>query len=83
MNAAPSGSQAINTGNRTYIISQLTAGTWTASTSGTAEVMSIQTRTSLLAAIEKTSGCKVTDSDITRQGLQLDAQVDCGNRMKN
>ncbi len=67
-----------------YLISQLTASTWTATTA-TAKPLpaGADSRANLLGAIEKTSGCKVTDSDYSRQGLQLDAQVDCGNRLKN
>ena len=37
----------------------------------------------LRVAIEKHTGCKVTDSNYASQGLQLDAQVDCANRLKN
>ena len=81
--AAPNSNQKISIDNRNYVISQLTAGTWTASTSGTATAMTSDTRAALLAAIEKASGCKVTDSDLSRQSHQLDAQVDCGSRMKN
>jgi hypothetical protein len=64
-----------------YLINQLTASTWTA----TAQAPSRQpgplkpaSHAALLGAIERVSGCKVTDSDYSRQGLQLDAQVDCG-----
>ncbi|MDB5967482.1 MAG: hypothetical protein JWQ72_3982 [Polaromonas sp.] len=63
-----------------YVISQLTASTWTATVAGPARALSTSalSRRELLGAIEKTSGCKVTDSDYSRQGQQLDAQVDCG-----
>ena len=37
----------------------------------------------LRVAIEKHTGCKVTNSNYTSQGLQLDAQVDCANHLKN
>jgi len=37
----------------------------------------------LLLAIEQHSGCKVTDVDYSRGGMQLDAQVDCASRLKN
>jgi hypothetical protein len=40
-------------------------------------------RAALLQAIEQRSGCKVTDSDYSRNGTQLDAQVDCASRLKN
>lgn len=66
-------------------LSQLTAGTWTATASGMARplVTSLSHKAALLQAIEKTSGCKVTDSNYSRQGRQLDAQVDCGSKLKN
>lgn len=37
----------------------------------------------LRVTIEKHTGCKVTDSNYASKGLQLDAQVDCSNRLKN
>lgn len=66
-------------------LSQLTAGTWTATASGVARPLenSLSSRTALLEAIEKISGCKVTDSNYSRQGRQFDAQVDCGSKLKN
>jgi hypothetical protein len=70
---------------RTYLISQLTAGTWTASAPNAAGAVarSPSGRAALLQAIEERSGCKVTDSDYSRNGTQLDAQVDCDSRLKN
>ncbi|WP_431096175.1 hypothetical protein [Polaromonas aquatica] len=70
---------------RTFLISQLTAGTWTATATGAAGDVtgSASRRTALLQAIEQRSGCKVTDSDYSREGKQLDAQVDCASRLKN
>ncbi len=76
----------VNLGGRTYLISQLTAGTWTAAASGLLRKTladDAADKAALLSAIEKTSGCKVTDSDYSRQGMQLDAQVDCGKGRKN
>ena len=35
-------------------------------------------RAALIDAVARTSGCKVTDVNYSRDGLQLDAQVDCG-----
>lgn len=77
--------QTVTVEGSSYLISPLTAGTWTATTtvSGRPVVNSASGKAALLQAIEKTSGCKVTDSDFSRQGLQLDAQVDCGARLKN
>lgn len=75
----------VNVEGRTYLISQLTAGTWTATAPGAASEVagSPSGRTALLQAIEQRSGCKVTDSDYSRNGMQLDAQVDCASRLKN
>ena len=64
----------------TYWVSQLTASTWTATSTGVAKrLANTSAATSdLRQAIEKISGCKVTDSDYSREGRQFDAQVDCG-----
>ena len=77
--------QAISVEGRSYLISPLTASTWTATMKGADRPIdsSASGKAALLQAIEKTSGCKVTDSDFSRQGLQLDAQIDCGARLKN
>ena len=82
---ADSQAQTVSVEGRSYLISPLTASTWTATTKGAARPIdnSASGMAALLQAIEKTSGCKVTDSDFSRQGLQLDAQVDCGARLKN
>lgn len=68
-----------------FLLSQLTASTWTASTVGMTKTLPAKpdSKAALLQAIEEISGCKVTDSDYSRQGKQLDAQVDCGSRMGN
>ncbi|MFC6279777.1 MULTISPECIES: hypothetical protein [Polaromonas] len=75
----------VNVGGRAYLISQLTAGTWTATASNPLTPLPDDTasRAALLRAIEKISDCKVTDSDYSRQGMQLDAQVDCGGGLNN
>lgn len=83
MNGARDTSQKADAVSGTYTVSQLTAGTWTASTSANVKTMTLETRAKLLAHIEKISGCRVTDSDVRREGAQLDAQVDCDSRMKN
>jgi hypothetical protein len=76
--------QRINVEGRTYLISPLTAGTWTATSSTPGEISSNpSTRAALIQAIEKSSGCKVTDADYSRSGMQLDAQVDCAGTLKN
>ena len=78
-------SHRVSVEGRTYLISQLTAGTWTATAPGAANPVagSSSGRAALLQAIEQRSGCKVTDSDYSRNGLQLDAQVDCPSGLKN
>jgi hypothetical protein len=77
--------QTVSVQGTSYLISPLTASTWTVTAKGAARPLdnSASSKAGLLEAIEKTSGCKVTDSDFSRQGLQLDAQVDCGARLKN
>ncbi len=86
---ASSGPQAttptrVTLGGERFDITQLTAGTWTATAAGGTAVNGRSPgKAALLGAIEKTSGCKVTDSDYSRNGLQLDAQVDCPGRLKN
>ena len=75
----------IGLASSTFLITQLTAGTWAATPgTGSAPVaITAEQRGNLIAAIEKASGCRVTDSDISGNGMQLDAQVDCGSRLKN
>ncbi len=68
-----------------YVLSQITAGTWTvvpAAIAGSSQASTISAahRASLVKAIEATSGCSVSSSNYSRQGAQLDAQVDCGTR---
>ena len=68
-----------------HFVRQLTASTWTATLAGTARAATSKPvdEAALLLAIEKKSGCKVTDSNYSRQAFQFDAQVDCGGRLKN
>jgi hypothetical protein len=82
--AADPRAQRVNVEGRTYLISPLTAGTWTATSPNASQVSSTPSgRAALLQAIEQSSGCKVTDADYSRGGRQLDAQVDCASRLKN
>lgn len=84
MRAADPAAQRVNVEGRTYLISALTAGTWTATSPAASPISTTPSvRTALLAAIEQHSGCKVTDVDYSRGGMQLDAQVDCASRLKN
>jgi ABC-type glycerol-3-phosphate transport system substrate-binding protein len=65
-----------------YRVEQITASTWTATPPpGLAEAK--LKAASLVQAIEKASGCRVTDSSVGQQGAVLNAQVDCGSRLKN
>lgn len=76
--------QRVTVEGRTYLLSPLTAGTWTATSPAASPIATTPSvRTALLAAIEQRSGCKVTDADYSRSGMQLDAQVDCESRLKN
>ena len=67
-----------------YRVAPLTASTWTATAIDSTRPLSTDanSRAAQLDAIEKHSGCKVTDSDYSGQGRQLDAQVDCGSRLR-
>ena len=67
------------------VLSQITASTWTVTTPGEVRLVSGNPpgKAAMVEAIEKTSGCKVTDSDFSRYGRQFDAQVDCAGRVKN
>jgi hypothetical protein len=78
------GAQRVTVEGQTYLLSALTAGTWTATSQGANPIATTSSgRTALLQAIEQHSGCKVTDADYSRGGTQLDAQVDCASRLKN
>lgn len=71
--------KTVDVEGRSYVISALTAGTWTVLGSGSKQTLprTPASRAALIKAVETLSGCKVTDSDYTQDGLQLDAQVDC------
>jgi len=70
-----------------YDIGRLTEGTWTAISQPRASTLTAAAaashRIAVILAIERTSGCKVTDSDYSVAGRQLNAQVDCTSRLKN
>jgi hypothetical protein len=68
-----------------YDIGRLTDSTWTAITQAGAGTPTAGAahRIAVLQAIERASGCKVTDSDYSLEGRQLNAQVDCTSRLKN
>jgi hypothetical protein len=68
-----------------YDIGRLTESTWTAipPPGASAPTNGAAHRLAVLQAIERASGCKVTDSDYMLEGRQLDAQVDCASKLKN
>jgi hypothetical protein len=65
-----------------YRVEQITASTWIAAMPAGLRDTPPQT-VALVRAIEKASGCKVTDSSLGQQGELLNAQVDCGSKLKN
>lgn len=73
----------VSVNGEVFILRQLTESTWTANSTGILKPLpSTPVSTAMLQeAVEKTSGCKVTDSDFSRQGKQFDAQVDCGSKL--
>lgn len=77
-----SAAQNVELDGLNYKVEQITASTWTA-TPPPARPGSAQQSVALARAIEKASGCKVTDSSLGQQGTVLNAQVDCGSRLKN
>lgn len=72
-------------GGDRYIIYQLTASTWTltSATPGKQLDGSETELPALVRAIETESGCKVSDKDFSRSGMQFDAQVECPGQIKN
>ena len=68
-----------------YDIGRLTESTWTAISQPGASVPNSGAahRLAVLQAIERASGCRVSDSDYSIEGRQLDAQLDCASRLKN
>jgi hypothetical protein len=68
-----------------YDIGRLTESTWTAIArpGASAPNSGAAHRLAVLQAIERASGCRVSDSDYSLEGRQLDAQLDCASRLKN
>lgn len=75
----------VNVNGEIFILKQITEGTWTANATGNPTILAATSASTaaLQEAVEKTSGCKVTDSDYSRQGKQFDAQIDCGSTLAN
>jgi hypothetical protein len=65
-----------------YRVEQITASTWSAQAPRHLPD-GPQKTASLVRAVEKASNCKVTDSSYGTGGAALNAQVDCGSRLKN
>lgn len=80
--AQSSAVQKVELNGLNYRVEQITASTWTAKPSSGGPDSARQSA-ALVKAIEKASGCKVTDSSLGQQGTVLNAQVDCGSRLKN
>lgn len=76
---------AVTVGGDTYILKQITDSTWTANSTGSPKALANTPAdtAALRLAVEKTSGCKVTDSDYSREGKQFDAQVSCTGSLNN
>jgi hypothetical protein len=81
LGAPPASAQTVELDGLNYRVEQITASTWTASQPAGASDKTRESA-SLARAIEKASGCKVTDSSPGQQG-SLNAQVDCGSKLKN
>ena len=64
-----------------YRVEQMTASTWTATPPESAPDASRSAH--LVKAIEKASGCKVTDSSFGQPGAAFSAQVDCGSKISH
>ena len=72
-------SYRLSMGGESYFVRQITESTWTVSSAVSLKVLNTMPEATarLKQAIEKTSGCMVTDSDFSSQGRQFDAQVEC------
>ena len=69
----------LSVGGESYSLRQITESTWTVSSLAGRKILpnTPAATAEWRQAVEKTSGCKVTDSDYSSQGRQFDAQVDC------
>lgn len=82
VNSPPEASQRVQLDGLEFRVEQITASTWTVTPSA-GQPGHKPMASSLVRAVEKASGCKVTDSSFGQQGAVLSAQVDCGSSMKN
>ncbi len=69
----------VNMGGESFVLRQLTESTWTVNSSSDLNALknTPAATAAMRQAVEKTSGCLVTDSDYSSQGRQFDAQVEC------
>ena len=74
--------QTLELSGTDYSVEELTASTWTA-LAARSEPDGPNRTAGLVKAIEKASGCKVTDSSYSARSGALTAQVDCGGKLKN
>lgn len=77
--------RSVTLGGESYIFRQITESTWTATAAGSRKIMAATpaATASLQQAVEMVSGCRVTDSDYSRQKTQFDAQVSCAGDLGN
>lgn len=77
--------QKVSINGETHLLTQITDSTWTVRTEGNLKTLAATPANSaaLGLAVEQASGCKVTDSDYSRQGRQFDAQVNCDSKLAN
>ena len=78
----PSSAQTVELDGIAYTVEELTASTWTALAPQSMADGPKKTA-GLVRAIEKASRCKVTDSSYGARSAALNAQVDCGGKLKN
>ena len=73
----------VNMDEESYLVRQLTESTWTVSSAAILKILNStpEATAKLRLAVEKTSGCAVTDSDFSSQGRQFDAQVKCSGTL--
>ncbi|MBA3592907.1 MAG: hypothetical protein H0W47_03800 [Polaromonas sp.] len=69
----------IEVDGRSYRVEQITASTWTATPAAVLTGL-LPKAASLIQAVEKASGCKVTDSSFSQQSATLSAQVICSQQ---
>lgn len=78
-------SRRVTVGSESFMVRQITESTWTVSATGNRQILTETpaTTAALEQAVEMVSGCRVTDSDYSRQGTQFDAQVSCKSGLDN